>query len=100
MTPLTAKQRADQLAIRFIFSAEERDAIAAELEAYAKEYFERGSEQCKLERKRCEEIARREGMMEAADIAEGGCFLHDEAPDAIFGKACGKAIRARAQEGK
>jgi hypothetical protein len=28
-----------------------------------------------------------------AKIAEGGCFLHDDAPDARFGKACAKAIR-------
>ncbi len=35
----------------------------------------------KAERERC------------AKVAEGGSFLHDDAPDAKFGKACAKAIR-------
>ena len=35
-------------------------------------------------------IAERE---RCAKIAEGGCFLHEKAPDAMFGKACAKAIR-------
>lgn len=30
-----------------------------------------------------------------ARVAEGGRFLHDDAPDARFGKACADAIRAR-----
>jgi hypothetical protein len=29
-----------------------------------------------------------------AKVAEGGRFLHDDAPDARFGKACAAAIRA------
>ena len=32
-----------------------------------------------------------------AKVCEGGNFLHDEAPDARFGKACAAAIRARGQ---
>ena len=37
----------------------------------------------------------REDMRErAAQIAEGGRFLHDEALDAILGRACAKAIRS------
>ena len=30
-----------------------------------------------------------------AKVCEGGSFLHDDAPDARFGKACAAAIRAR-----
>ena len=30
-----------------------------------------------------------------ARVAEGGSFLHENAPDAIFGKACAGAIRKR-----
>ena len=32
---------------------------------------------------------------ECAKVCEGGSFLHDDAPDARFGKACAAAIRAR-----
>lgn len=34
-----------------------------------------------------------------ARVAEGGRFLHDDAPDARFGKACAAAIRARSKTG-
>ena len=37
---------------------------------------------------------RADALEEAAKVCEGGRFLHDDAPDAIFGKACAKAIRA------
>ena len=38
----------------------------------------------------------REAEREAcAKVCEGGSFLHDDAPDARFGKACAAAIRAR-----
>ena len=37
--------------------------------------------------------ARLVALEEAAKIAEGGRFLHDDAPDARFGKACATAIR-------
>jgi hypothetical protein len=30
-----------------------------------------------------------------AKVCENGLFLHDNAPDALFGKACARAIRAR-----
>jgi len=33
-----------------------------------------------------------------AKIAEGGRFLHDDAPDARFGKACAAAIRREPEE--
>ena len=36
---------------------------------------------------------RAEALEEAAKVCEGGRFLHDEAPDALFGKACSAAIR-------
>lgn len=42
------------------------------------------------------EAARKEALEEAARIAEGGRFLHDDAPDARFGRACAAAIRRRA----
>jgi len=38
---------------------------------------------------------RNAGLKEAAEVCEGGSFLHDDAPDARFGKACAAAIRAR-----
>ena len=41
------------------------------------------------------EMAREEERNECAKVAEGGAFLHDDAPDARFGKACAKAIRMR-----
>lgn len=34
----------------------------------------------------------------AAKVAEGGRFLHDDAPDARFGKACAAAIREAARD--
>ncbi len=37
-----------------------------------------------------------ETIERCAKVCEEGRFLHDEAPDAIFGKACAKAIRALA----
>ena len=37
---------------------------------------------------------------ECAMIAENGRFLHDEAPDAKFGKACAKAIRRSGKKEK
>jgi hypothetical protein len=33
-----------------------------------------------------------------AKVAENGRFLHDDSPEAKFGKACAAAIRARGQE--
>ncbi len=33
-----------------------------------------------------------------AKVSENGCFLHDDSPEARFGKACAAAIRARGQE--
>lgn len=33
-----------------------------------------------------------------AKVSENGCFLHDDSPEARFGKACARAIRARGQE--
>jgi hypothetical protein len=33
-----------------------------------------------------------------AKIAENGNFLHDDSPEAKFGKACAAAIRARSQK--
>jgi hypothetical protein len=33
-----------------------------------------------------------------AKVAENGLFLHDDSPEARFGKACAAAIRARGQE--
>lgn len=33
-----------------------------------------------------------------AKVAEGGSFLHDDSPEARFGKACAKAIRARGEK--
>ena len=39
------------------------------------------------------EAAYAEGVEAAANVAEGGNFLHDAAPDAIFGRACAGAIR-------
>ena len=38
------------------------------------------------------------GMEAAAKIAEDGRFLHDDAPDARFGKAVAAAIRRAAKE--
>ena len=35
----------------------------------------------------------RGAVEKCANVAENGCFLHDDAPDARFGKACGAAIR-------
>jgi hypothetical protein len=32
-----------------------------------------------------------------AKVAENGRFLHDDSPEAKFGKACAAAIRARGQ---
>jgi hypothetical protein len=32
-----------------------------------------------------------------AQVAENGNFLHDDSPEARFGKACAAAIRARGQ---
>lgn len=43
--------------------------------------------------------ARAAALEEAAKVAEGGAFLHDDAPDARFGRACAKAIR-RLKEGE
>jgi hypothetical protein len=34
-----------------------------------------------------------------AKVAENGRFLHDDSPEAKFGKACAAAIRARGQHG-
>lgn len=42
-----------------------------------------------------ERAAREDEREQCAKIAEGGSFLHDDAPDARFGKACAAAIRAR-----
>lgn len=39
--------------------------------------------------RRCAESMREE----CAEVAENGRFLHDDAPDARFGKACAQAIR-------
>jgi hypothetical protein len=33
-----------------------------------------------------------------AKVAENGRFLHDDSPEARFGKSCAAAIRARGQE--
>jgi hypothetical protein len=35
---------------------------------------------------------------QCAKVCEGGHFLHDEAADARFGKACAAAIRARSNQ--
>jgi hypothetical protein len=43
---------------------------------------------------------RRAALEEAAKVAEGGRFLHDDAPDAQFGKACAAAIRRISKEVK
>ena len=43
----------------------------------------------------------KQGLLRAAEICENGRFLHDDAPDARFGKACAEAILAEAEkEGK
>lgn len=42
---------------------------------------------------------RAEGLEEAAKLVEGGHFLHDAAPDALFGRACAAAIRILAARG-
>jgi len=39
------------------------------------------------------------GLEEGAKVAEGGRFLHDDAPDARLGRACAKAIRALKSKG-
>ena len=39
--------------------------------------------------------ARQEEREACAKVVENGRFLHDDAPDARFGKACAQAIRAR-----
>lgn len=36
---------------------------------------------------------RYDALEEAAKVCEGGRFLHDDAPDTRFGKACANAIR-------
>jgi hypothetical protein len=41
------------------------------------------------------EAAEREAC---AKVAENGRFLHDDSPEARFGKSCAAAIRARGQE--
>lgn len=33
-----------------------------------------------------------------AKVSENGCFLHDDSPEARFGKACAAAIRARREQ--
>ena len=33
-----------------------------------------------------------------AKVSENGCFLHDDSPEARFGKACARAIRARREQ--
>jgi hypothetical protein len=33
-----------------------------------------------------------------AKVADDGCFLHDDSPEAKFGKACAAAIRARGKK--
>jgi len=41
---------------------------------------------------------RKQAMLDAANIAENGRFLSEDAPDYKFGKACGAAIRRQAEE--
>jgi len=41
-------------------------------------------------------VAEREAC---AKLCENGVFLHDQAPDALFGRAVAKAIRARGNHG-
>jgi hypothetical protein len=44
------------------------------------------------------EAIRKEEREACARVAENGNFLHDDSPEARFGKACAAAIRRRGQE--
>jgi len=41
------------------------------------------------------EAGRKAGLEAAAEIVGGGCFYHENAPDAIFARAASAAIRER-----
>lgn len=41
------------------------------------------------------EAGRKDENEACAKVSENGCFLHDDSPEARFGKACAAAIRAR-----
>lgn len=43
------------------------------------------------------ELVRAEEREACAKVADDGRFLHDDSPEAKFGKACATAIRARGQ---
>lgn len=48
-----------------------------------------------LSRSGLEAEARLAALEEAAQVVEGGSFLHENAPDALWAKACAQAIRER-----
>jgi hypothetical protein len=44
------------------------------------------------------EAGRKDENEACAKVSENGCFLHDDSPEARFGKACAAAIRARREQ--
>lgn len=73
--------------------------LSQDLKKMLMEMYDKGFKDCEAAAMQAIEAGIRQAIFSereaCAKLCENGAFLHDQAPDALFGRAVARAIRAR-----